>query len=386
MPTPRSEARAERVDGSAHHHRDVDRLAPDRQPARGPSARARAGRRRAVRAGPPPPRRCGARARAPPTSRTPQGEVELGLQVRQRGAELVARVVDEPPLALDRLLEPVQHRVQRLGQARELVAGPRDRQPAPGVAGRDRGRLAARIDRPVGGSTRRAARSRRRQGPARAAPRSRARPRADRASCAGRPATRPRRAHPRRRPGRRASWAGTTSPRSARGPARRASGRRHRRTRTRVRPRCCSRTSTTEPSGAISCANDRRAGSAAAAPSPRRSGARHRPGTGRVSSSVRRSSGLQPQVDEDAGGRQDDRHQDRRDQRHPGSEPHQPGPARSRYPRRARSRSGRGRTGGRPCRAGSGRRRRRRSSRPRRRSPTRARSAACATGPRPGGA
>ena len=76
-----------------------------------------------------------------------QRQLELDLVQRQRRAQLVAGVVDEPPLALERLLEAAEHRVQGLAQAPELVVGLRDRQALSRLA-RDLGCAPAhRVDR-----------------------------------------------------------------------------------------------------------------------------------------------------------------------------------------------------------------------------------------------
>jgi hypothetical protein len=74
-------------------------------------------------------------------SRLPQREVELGLQKRERSAELMARVGDEAPLPLDRALEALEHRIQSLGQASDLVTGLARREPPSGLRARDRRRL-----------------------------------------------------------------------------------------------------------------------------------------------------------------------------------------------------------------------------------------------------
>ena len=52
-------------------------------------------------------------------------ELELGPQGRQRGAQLVAGVGDEDALALQRGLDPVEHRVERLPEPVDLVLGAR---------------------------------------------------------------------------------------------------------------------------------------------------------------------------------------------------------------------------------------------------------------------
>ena len=82
-----------------------------------------------------------------------EGELELGAVQGERGAELVARVVDEPALALDRRLEALEHLVQRRPEASELVIGWRHREPLARIAGRDLGGPAAHpFDRVQGGS------------------------------------------------------------------------------------------------------------------------------------------------------------------------------------------------------------------------------------------
>ncbi len=52
-----------------------------------------------------------------------QCQLELRLQDRDRGPELVTSVGDERPLANQRLLEVIEHRVQRRAQAADLVVG-----------------------------------------------------------------------------------------------------------------------------------------------------------------------------------------------------------------------------------------------------------------------
>ena len=59
-----------------------------------------------------------------------QGELELRAQHGQRRPQLVARVGDEPPLVLERRLEPSEHVVQGRCEARDLVAGGWNRQAA----------------------------------------------------------------------------------------------------------------------------------------------------------------------------------------------------------------------------------------------------------------
>ena len=54
-----------------------------------------------------------------------QADVDLGAHGRQRGAQLVGGVGDEPVLLLDAVLDAVEHRVQRGGEVGDLVAGAR---------------------------------------------------------------------------------------------------------------------------------------------------------------------------------------------------------------------------------------------------------------------
>ena len=53
---------------------------------------------------------------------TPQRQVDLGPENRERGAQLVARVGHEGALPRERRLEPVEHLVERLPQPRQLVS------------------------------------------------------------------------------------------------------------------------------------------------------------------------------------------------------------------------------------------------------------------------
>lgn len=53
----------------------------------------------------------------------PQRSLELRLDHRHRGAQLVARVGHEATLALDRPAEPVEHVVQGLTEAADFVVG-----------------------------------------------------------------------------------------------------------------------------------------------------------------------------------------------------------------------------------------------------------------------
>ncbi len=125
----------------------VDRLRPQRQPA---LVRARQ-HQQVVGQPAEPPRvlerrlRTGAQALAVAAQR----HLELRLQHGQRRAQLVAGVRDEPALALDRRLEPVEQLVERLAEPVELVAGVRQRQPLGQVAVGDAGGAGAHaLDRP----------------------------------------------------------------------------------------------------------------------------------------------------------------------------------------------------------------------------------------------
>ncbi len=62
-----------------------------------------------------------------PRARAAQGQLQLGLQERQGRPQLVARVRDEAALALEPVLEPTEHRVERLPETADLVAGPGQR-------------------------------------------------------------------------------------------------------------------------------------------------------------------------------------------------------------------------------------------------------------------
>ena len=69
------------------------------------------------------------------------------------GVRLVARVVDEPALALDRLLEALEHLVQGLAEPRELVPGVGDGEASPRLGRRDGRRLGPhRLHRSEGGA------------------------------------------------------------------------------------------------------------------------------------------------------------------------------------------------------------------------------------------
>ena len=78
-----------------------------------------------------------------------QRELELGLEHGERRPQLVARIGDEAPLALDRSLEPSEHLVQRLAEPRDLVARGRQRETPPQLRPRDRRGLGThRLDGP----------------------------------------------------------------------------------------------------------------------------------------------------------------------------------------------------------------------------------------------
>src|SRR5439155_23975217 len=52
-----------------------------------------------------------------------QRELELGPQEGEWRAQLMSRVGDEVPFPLERVLEPLEHCVQRVAEPLELVAG-----------------------------------------------------------------------------------------------------------------------------------------------------------------------------------------------------------------------------------------------------------------------
>ena len=52
------------------------------------------------------------------------GDLEVGADHRERVAQLVRCLLDEPPLALEGRVEARQHRVERVGQPSELVVRP----------------------------------------------------------------------------------------------------------------------------------------------------------------------------------------------------------------------------------------------------------------------
>ena len=74
-----------------------------------------------------------------------EGHVDLGPQHRQRRAQLVAGVGDEPALRVERRLQPVEHRVEARGQLGHLAPGVPQRQT--GVERLDRQAARGRRDR-----------------------------------------------------------------------------------------------------------------------------------------------------------------------------------------------------------------------------------------------
>ena len=60
--------------------------------------------------------------------RPPERQIQLRLQIRERRPQLVARVVDHPPLSLDGRFEAIEHPVEASTESRELVTGLGDRQ------------------------------------------------------------------------------------------------------------------------------------------------------------------------------------------------------------------------------------------------------------------
>jgi hypothetical protein len=61
--------------------------------------------------------------------RVARHDVDRRAHDRERGAQFMRGVGDEPPLALERGLEPAEHLVERLGQFAQLVAGTAQRDP-----------------------------------------------------------------------------------------------------------------------------------------------------------------------------------------------------------------------------------------------------------------
>jgi hypothetical protein len=93
-----------------------------------------------------------------------KGELELGSQGGQGSSQLVARVRDEAALSRKGGLEAVEHAVQGLPEAVDLVARGRKREPTARLGRRDRLRLAShRLDRPKRGGGETVARKRREQ-------------------------------------------------------------------------------------------------------------------------------------------------------------------------------------------------------------------------------
>ena len=88
-----------------------------------------------------------------------QGDVDLGFEDRQRGAQLVAGVADELPLLLCGRADAGEHVVERLAEAVDLVVGGREGQPGVGGGLGDVGGAAAHpVDGAQGASGDRVAR------------------------------------------------------------------------------------------------------------------------------------------------------------------------------------------------------------------------------------
>ena len=188
-----AEARAGSVAG-------VERLRPDRQPALLDAREHEQVLGQPRRAGRSPRRPSAARPELLAAAALAQRELELGLQDRQRRAQLVAGVGDERALALERLLEPREHLVERRPEAADLVVGRADRQARARLVGPDRGGAAAHpLDRAQRGGGRPVAGQRREQQRDRPADRA-----AGRRGCAAR--RRGRRSRCRRPPVRRPAW------------------------------------------------------------------------------------------------------------------------------------------------------------------------------------
>ena len=113
------------AEASGHRRQQVRR---PRQPCAGGVGDRR--RRARARAGPPRAERAG-RSRRRPSERTARAPLAVrgrlsassssACEQRERRSQLVARLGDEAPLTLERRLEPVEHRVQRLAEPRDLV-------------------------------------------------------------------------------------------------------------------------------------------------------------------------------------------------------------------------------------------------------------------------
>ena len=78
-----------------------------------------------------------------------QGDLEQGALPGQRGAQLMRRVGREPPLGVERCLQPREQVVEGVGEFPELVVGSAQGQSLVQVAGRD----------PAGGGSDRAQRA-----------------------------------------------------------------------------------------------------------------------------------------------------------------------------------------------------------------------------------
>ncbi len=72
----------------------------------------------------------------------PQGHLELCLEDRERGAQLVASVHRERPLTIQSVLQAIEHLVERLAERTQLIARDWGRE-ALRVVCRDPGGLAA---------------------------------------------------------------------------------------------------------------------------------------------------------------------------------------------------------------------------------------------------
>ena len=114
------------------------------------------------------------------------GELELALEDGQRGAQLVAGVGDEGPLAPARLRHPPEHLVEGGAQPADLVVRLGQRQAGVGVGGRDRRRAGAhRLHGPQGAGGQRVARRGREEQRERAADEQRAREHVERVLALG---------------------------------------------------------------------------------------------------------------------------------------------------------------------------------------------------------
>src|SRR5439155_14201719 len=76
-----------------------------------------------------------------------QCKLELGAEESERRPELVSSIGDEVTFAVERRLESVEHLIQRLAEALDLVTGARHGQPsAAGGCGDGRGAASHRLD------------------------------------------------------------------------------------------------------------------------------------------------------------------------------------------------------------------------------------------------